>query len=55
MKIEQGGEFLPDDSSPAVEFSDVTFSYDKDRRILNGFSLKIEKQKDRSCGRKWPR
>lgn len=44
-EIEQGGEFLPDDSSPAVEFNDVTFSYDKDHRILNGFSLKIEKNK----------
>ena len=44
-ETEHGGEFVPDDNSPAVEFNDVTFIYGKDCRILSGFSLKLEKNK----------
>lgn len=44
-ETEQSGKFVPDDNSPAVEFKNVMFSYGKGCRILNGFSLKLEKNK----------
>ncbi|MBB5117632.1 ABC transporter [Streptomyces eurocidicus] len=37
-----GAHALPDDAPATVEFDDVTFGYDPDRPVLDGFSLRIE-------------
>ncbi|MFF5444556.1 ABC transporter ATP-binding protein [Streptomyces sp. NPDC012888] len=40
--LREGDEELPADAPATVEFEDVSFGYDPDRPVLDGFSLRVE-------------
>lgn len=44
-ELESDGEFQPKKNSLAIEFKDVSFGYNKDQKVLEHFTLKLEKNK----------